>query len=170
MRRSLVHFLLASTGVLALGFLPALASSSSDIPQVSSVFASPDLAHPLTTDRLTVCIVETGRAMRLDDREAPRIVILQLSQAEARRAGLSRNLVLTNSNKDPDHPRRYYEVWLVGSNSLLDMTQAVVTAFELHFDVKLTPQQRAETVRRVLRYVGNTVDAKALSSFRNSDR
>ena len=77
---------------------------------------------------------------------------------------------MTNSTKDPVHPSRYYEVWLVGPNSLLDMTQAVVSAFEVHFDVKLTPQQRAETVRRVLSYVGNTVDAKALRSFRNSDR
>jgi hypothetical protein len=170
MQRSLVRFLLASTGLLVLAFLAALASASTDIPPVSSVFASPDLAHPLTRDRLALCIVETGRAMRLSDREAPQILILQLSRAEARRAGMSNNLMLSNRSKDPSRPHRFYEVWLVGPDGLSDMAQAVVSIFEVHFDVKLTPEQRADTVKRVLIHIGNTVDAKALRSFRSADR
>lgn len=170
MRRSLLHFLLGSAGFLALAFIPALASSSADVPPVSSVFASPDLAHPLTADRLALCIVETGRAMRLADREAPQILILQLSQAEARRAGMSNNLMLSNRTRDPNRPRRFYEVWLVGPNSLSELTQAVVAVFEVHFDIQLTPQQRAETVKQVLNHVVNTVDVKALRSFRNARR
>ena len=151
-----------------LTFLPLFASDPTDIPQISSVFASPDLPNPLTTDRLTLCIAETKRTMHLDDREAPQIVILQLSPAEARRFGMSSNYVL--SNKDPQHPNRFYEVWLVGPNGTADLAQGVVSVFELHFGVTLSPQERAQVIKLVVAHLNGTVDAKTLRQSKNLNR
>lgn len=168
MQHSSVRLFIAAVGICLLASLPALASEPTDIPQVSSVFASPDLAHPLTNDRLALCITEAGRAMRLADREPPQIIVLQLSPAEALRLGMRTNVVL--SNKDPARPNRFYEVWLVGPNGIADLALGVVSVFEVHFGVTLTPTDRAATVKRIIAHLGSTVDAKALRNSKIVDR
>lgn len=138
-------------------------------PDFTAVVASSDVTDPLTNAQLKACIRETARVMKVDPKaeDRPQIVVMQISPPEAKRLGLTQTVLLTNRGNT--HPRMFYEVWIVGSYALGDLTRGVATVFESHYNLTFNDKERAKIVKDVAKVLSSTVSVKSLQS-RNESR
>lgn len=131
-----------------------------DIPDFSTLVATPDIKEPLTLAQLNHCIKETERVLKVEG-SRPQIVVMQLSPAEAKRLGLSHTILLSNKGHTAS-PSIFYEVWIVGSYPVADLARAVEMVYELHYGLNYTDAQRGQAVKRISGLLGSTVSVKAL--------
>jgi hypothetical protein len=134
-----------------------------DIPEFSAVVASPDIKEPLTYKKLTLCMNEAARIMKVEDQARPQIVILQLSPAVAKRVGLSSTVLLSNKGHAPAN-NLFYEVWLVGAFPNGDLARGVEMVYELHYGIKYSDNERGTVVSRIANMLNATVSVEALRS------
>ena len=162
--RRLIGIALLLIASAALAAEERTALSPLNAPDFTTVVASPDVSDPLTNTQLKTAIRETARVMNVDTKgeDRPQIVILQLSPAEAKRLGLTKTVLLTNRGNT--HPRMFYEVWIVGQYSVVDMIRGVATVFESHYNLTFNDKQRAKLVSDVAKVLNTTVSVKTLQS------
>lgn len=134
--------------------------SPAEIPEFSTLVATPDIKEPLTLAQLNRCMQETERVLKVEG-SRPQIVVMQLSPAEAKRLGLSHTVLLSNKGHTAS-PNMFYEVWIVGSYPVADLARAVEMVYELHYGLNYTDVQRGQAVKRISGVLGSTVSVKTL--------
>ena len=103
-------------------------------------------------------LVRVASEMGLAGREMPLIVVVKVSDEEAATAAVNRIAV---RHIEGTNAGSYYEVWISTKTTVPDITDSMARILEREFRVPLSDTEREKIVRRVSRYLLNTVSVDA---------
>lgn len=128
-------------------------------PATSLIFLdSSGAGSKIVAERLETCLHLVSRELGVAGRPLPAIVVLHASPQAARAAGVEHTTVIVNT---PEGGARSYQFWIVGQPTYVEYTAALYDILEDYDNVRLPDPERKEIMTRVIRFLRNTISARA---------